>query len=72
MGTASQKDIILNHLKNNKYLTSLEATKKYYILRPSNRIQELKREGYDIQTQIVWKKRRNGSTTHYARYSLMQ
>ena len=70
MSTATQKQQLLNHLKVYQSITSLEATKKYYILRPSNRIQELKAEGWDIHTEIVWKKKRDGSKTHYAKYTL--
>lgn len=70
MSVATQKSKLLNHLTNNGPITSLEAVRKFNILRPSNRIQELKAEGYDIHTEIIWKKHEDGSTTHYARYSL--
>lgn len=72
MNTATQKEQLLNYMKNHRSITSLEATRKYYILRPSNRIQELKEDGYNIMTEIVWKKKRDGTTTHYARYTLVQ
>ena len=71
MTTATQKQRLLDHLVKHKSITSLEATRKYYILRPSNRMQELKADGYDIQTEIVYKKKRDGTTTHYAKYTLV-
>ena len=71
MSRATQKQQLLNHMLTYGAITSLEATSRYYILRPSNRIQELKDDGYDIHTEIVWKKRHDGTTTHYAKYSLV-
>ena len=71
MTTATQKQRLLDHLVKYKSITSLEATRKYYILRPSNRMQELKADGYEIQTEIVYKKKRDGTTTHYAKYTLV-
>ena len=70
MNAATQKAKLLDHLKNTGPITSLEAVRKFNILRPSNRIQELKAEGYDIHTEIVWKKHKDGSMTHYAKYSM--
>ena len=71
MDRATQKEIILGHLKLRKSITSLQAMQQYYILRPSNRIQELKADGYNIKTDIIYKKRKNGTTTHYAKYTLL-
>lgn len=71
MSTATQKQTLLDHLIKHKSITSLEATRKYDILRPSNRMQELKADGYDIHTEIIYRKRRNGTMTHYAKYTLV-
>ena len=68
---ATQKQTLLVHLITYGDITSLEATKKYNILRPSNRMQELKADGYNIKTEIIYKKRKNGTTTHYAKYTLV-
>lgn len=68
---STQKQLLLNHLQKNRSITSMQATRNYNILRPSNRIQELKADGWDIQTEIIYKKRRNGTTTHYAKYTLV-
>lgn len=70
MSKSTQKQQLLYHMLNYGPITSLEATARYYILRPSNRIQELKDDGYDIHTEIVWKKRQDGTMTHYAKYSM--
>ena len=70
MSYATQKDLILGHLKKHKTITSMQAVRRYNILRPSNRIQELKADGWVITTEIIYKKRRDGSMTHYARYTL--
>ncbi len=70
MSTNTQKRQLLDHLARHKSITSLEAVRLYSILRPSNRIQELKSAGYNIATEIVWKQREDGTATHYARYSM--
>lgn len=67
----SQKMKLLKHLQTYRSITSLEATQKYYILRPSNRISELKEQGYPIIKETIWKKKDDGSMTHYARYTLL-
>lgn len=72
MSATTQKAKLLEHLRTKGSITSLEATSQYYILRPSNRIQELKQLGHNIMTEIIWKTREDGSTTHYARYTLLE
>ena len=71
MSFSTQKQMILGHLQTHKTITSMQATRRYNILRPSNRIQELKADGFNIQTEIIYKKRRNGTTIHYAKYTLV-
>ena len=72
MNKATQKRKLLEHLQKNGTITSLQAVLNYNILRPSNRIQELKQDGVNIGTEIVWKTRDDGSTTHYAKYTLLE
>lgn len=72
MSKSTQKQQLLTHMKTFGPITSFQAVVKYGILRPSNRIQELKDDGVNIMTEIVWKKKEDGSTTHYARYSLRE
>ena len=70
MNKKTQKSVLLDHLKNKGPISSIEAIKTYNIVRPTNRIQELKEDGIDIHTEIVYKTRKDGSVTHYAVYSL--
>lgn len=49
----SQKKIVLEHLLNNEYITSIEAIEKYRITRLSDRIFNLRKEGYNIITTMV-------------------
>lgn len=52
--------------------TTRELTRKYDIMRPSNRVQELKALGWNIATEIIYKTKEDGSTTHYAKYTLLE
>ena len=61
---------ILNHLKDFGPVSTLEIIKLYNIVRPAAVVKELRDIGYPIETTIVWKKREDGSVTHYAIYSL--
>lgn len=70
MSVKTQKNTLLAHLLLNGPITSIEAVRMYNILRPSNRIQELKKDGFNIETEIIWKTRDDGTTTHYAKYSM--
>lgn len=54
---------ILKHLKSGKKLTPRQASDKFLCDRLAARICDLRREGYDIATEIV---KRNGK--HFARY----
>jgi hypothetical protein len=42
----------------------------YNMMRPAAVVKSLREKGVPIETTIVWKKRDDGSTTHYALYSL--
>ena len=72
MSKTTQKKLLLEHLTKHKTITSLQAVLTYNILRPSNRIQELKKDGVDIDTTIIYKTREDGTTTHYAKYTLVE
>lgn len=47
----TQKEKILEHLKNNNEITSWEAIEKYHITRISEYIRQLRKEGYLITTE---------------------
>ena len=61
----SQKNLVLNHLKNDNSITPLEALNKFGAFRLSAIIFDLKKDGYDIDTEII----KNGGK-HYANYKL--
>ena len=62
----TQENIILDHLKKHKFITSWEAIQEYRITRLSARIYELREKGYQIITKNVTE---NGKT--FAEYSLI-
>ena len=62
----TQENIILDHLKEHKFITSWEAIQEYRITRLSARIYELREKGYQIITKNITE---NGKT--FAEYSLI-
>lgn len=66
----SQRDVILNHLKEGKEITQLEATEKYGILRLGAIIFNLRKDGYNIHTTINYESNRYGNTSNYATYRM--
>lgn len=53
MNVASQIVQILNHLRAGKHLTALEALNRFGCLRLAARIDDLKKDGHDIKSQMV-------------------
>lgn len=66
----SQKDLILAYLEQNGSITPLEAQKLFGCMRLGARIWDLRRDGYDIQKEMVTVETRNGGTAVVARYRL--
>lgn len=66
----SQVTLILNHLKANKEINPYDALNKYGCYRLGAVIYNLREEGYDIKTEIVYFKKPSGRTGHYAVYRL--
>lgn len=66
----SQIADIITHLRKYKTITSNEAIKKYGATRLSGIIFILKKQGFDIRTELVYGKNRYGNITHYAIYHL--
>ena len=62
----TQENIILDHLKEHKFITTWEAIQEYRITRLSARIYELREKGYQITTKNITE---NGKT--FAEYSLI-
>lgn len=63
----TQENIILDHLKKHKFITSWEAIQEYRITRLSARIYELRERGHNIITKNVSE---NGK--RFAEYSLIK
>ena len=62
----TQENIILDHLKKHKFITTWEAITQYRITRLSARICELREKGFNIMTKNITE---NGKT--FAEYSLI-
>ncbi len=63
----TQKQMILNHMKEHGAITPLEALQRYGCFRLGARIADLKADGVQIQTEMV---KENGK--RFARYGIKQ
>lgn len=70
----TQNDMILQHLKEHKEagITPLEAINDYGIMRLASRINELRKDGYQIETNKARAVNRFGKVTGFARYVLAE
>lgn len=67
----TQNEMILRHLKTHKRgITQLAAIEKYGCLRLSARISDLRQMGYEIKSEIIPVKNRDGEVCHVVRYTL--
>lgn len=74
MGTSekvNQRMKIIEYMRNNDGITSLEAIENLRILRLASRIHELVKLGYDIDKETVYKHKEDGSVIHYTKYTLL-
>ena len=69
---AKQTDLILMHMKKYGSITQMEAENEYGIARLASRINDLRRQGVAIKSEIVTGKNRRKETTHFAKYSLVE
>ena len=69
---ATQCERILRHLRDYGSITSLEAITEYGILRLASRINDLKRQGYNISAERGKGKNRYGEPTSFAVYRLVE
>lgn len=69
---AKQTDLILMHMKKYGSITHMEAEKEYGIARLASRINDLRRQGVAIKSEIVTGKNRRDEITHFAKYSLVE
>lgn len=69
---AKQCDLILMQMKKYGSITHMDAEREYGIARLASRINDLRRQGVAIESEIVTGKNRRGETTHYAVYRLAE
>lgn len=69
---AKQCELILMHMKKHGSITHMEAEREYGIARLASRINDLRKQGVAIKSEIVTGKNRREETTHYAKYSLAE
>ena len=67
----SQTELILNHLKKHKSITSLEAINRYGITRLAAVVCTLRKQGHKIITTDVDAMNRYGKTVKVARYWML-
>lgn len=66
----TQSERILRHLEDYQTITSAEAMQEYGIMRLASRVNDLRREGVPIVTEVVTGKNRYGEPTRWARYRM--
>ena len=68
----TQCDKILTHIKEHGSITSAEAMQEYGIMRLASRVNDLRRRGVNIVSEVAAGKNRNGETIHFAVYRLVE
>ena len=68
MTPKTQKDEVLLHLITKRTITSLEAIKEYNITRLADKIYTLRKEGFNISSELKKFTNRYGNTSQYAIY----
>ena len=66
----TQREWVLEHLKNGRTLTAKEAMDEYGIMQMGTRIFELRGQGHNIKSTMIEVENRYGETCHVAEYSL--
>ena len=64
----SQRDDIIRHLVEQGSITAWEAIKEYGSTRLSAIVYELRKKGWNIESEMVTTKNRYGNTVQFARY----
>ena len=67
----SQKDRIINYIREFGSISSWEAYSDLGITQLGARIDQLKKDGYEFETEWESKKNRYGEQTNYKRYRLV-
>jgi len=66
----SGKEKILDYLKKNKSITQLQALNLFWDWRLSDKIYQLKKDGYDIISERMKVKREDGKDVYVTKYVL--
>lgn len=66
----TQSQRILRHLEDYGSITQMDAMQDYGIMRLASRVNDLRREGHPIITEVVEGRNRYGEKCHWARYRM--
>ena len=66
----TQSQRILRHLEDYGSITQMDAIRDYGIMRLASRVNDLRREGHPIVTEVVEGRNRYGEKTRWARYRM--
>ena len=66
----TQTQRILRHLEDYGSITQMDAIRDYGIMRLASRVNDLRREGHPIITEVVTGENRYGEPTRWARYRM--
>ena len=66
----TQRDRIQRHLQDYGSITQMDAIRDYGIMRLASRVNDLRRDGVPIVTEVVTGKNRYGEPTRWARYRM--
>ena len=69
--TKTQRSEVLRYMETHKGITSIQAIEKFGATRLSDIIFRLRKDGYDIETEMITAKNRYGHAVTYAKYSLV-
>ena len=69
---ASDRELVLMHMKKYGSITAKEADEEYGIKRLASRINELRNQGVAIETETLSCKNRRGRISNLARYKLVE
>ena len=68
----TQCEAIIAHMEAHSSITSIEAMRDYGIMRLASRINDLKKSGIGIRSEMITAKNRYGEDVRYASYSLIK
>lgn len=68
MGKITQRDRVLQYMRENNGITAYEAVVEVGCTQLSARICELQREGHMFSTEVIKNRNRWGDPCHYLRY----